>query len=227
MAKSGIYKYRDGKLVRTSFPFYDSWLEFYQDRVQEFTNSETDNNSDMLCFLKFFNSFLNYAMEKITLEDLMKDANNDRLYISFLKQASPIILDYIEKTKIGKNNYPLDKIKNGNEVKEWLSKKFNNDFSFTPKQIQNIAKKLEEENESIDFLEYAYNDLQNRKDTKDGKEYDIKAICKMFAGQNIFDEDFLVKYRQLKLPKDSLSEKSVIDYNYMTNNEIDNSNVLF
>ena len=49
----------------------------------------------------------------------------------------------------------------------------------------------------------------------------------MFAGQKIFDEDFLVKYRQLKLPKDSLSEKSVIDYDYMTNNEIDNSCVMF
>lgn len=214
MAKSGNY---DENGQRKGFVFYRNFRDFIFDNLNDIqNNSSQEYSQDLQDLFAAIKGLLDFGLEDISENDLLEIAYSKTRYRDFLKAAKEAIKSARENGAKGKNNYPLDKISNGEEVKEWLDERFNNFMK--PKQIQTIARKLAEERENIDFLDYCYNELNTR------GTFDQNGIAKMFAAGKIFEDDFLVKYRQIQKPLETLcaedSESNVDMFDGSTEEEI-------
>lgn len=191
----------DNEGKRKGFVFYRNFRDFFFDTLEDLKKDYDLNYPEQLQILfNVFKALLDYGLEDISEEEFLKIAYSYSRYRDTLKSHMEGIKKAHERAAKGKNNYPLTYIPNGEEVKKYLELKFP-DF-MKPKQIKNIAIKLSAENETISFLDYCYKNLANR------GTYNHKEIAKMFASCKIFEDDFLMKYRQIDKALEALSTAS-------------------
>ena len=198
---------------RKGFVFYRNFRDFFFDTLEDLKKEFNIEYPDQLQnLLTVFKALLDYGLEDITEEEFLNIAYTYSRYRDILKSNMEGIKKAHERAAKGKNNYPLTFIPNGEEVKNYLESKFPGFMK--PKQIKTIAIKLSAENETISFLDYCYKDLVNR------NTYNEKEIAKMFASCKIFEDDFLIKYRQINKTLETLSAASQNEENnnYMFDN---------
>ncbi len=191
----------DNEGKRKGFVFYRNFRDFFFDTLEDLKKEyEIIYPEQLQILLTVFKALLDFGLEDISEEEFLNIAYSYSRYRDTLKSHMEGIKKAHERAAKGKNNYPLTYIPNGEEIKKYLDNKFP-DF-MKPKQIKNIAIRLNAENETISFLDYCYKDLANR------GTYDHKEIAKMFASCKIFDDDFLIKYRQINRTLEALSAAS-------------------